>query len=70
MGQTVSKANFQDHPSEYLREVESTGQELIITDQGKPVLRLVPYTRDVQKGILESLRGSVVRYDDPTEPAY
>ena len=68
MGQTVSKSNFQDHPSEYLREVEDTGKELIITDQGKPVLRLVPYDREARESILDSLRGSVVRYDDPTEP--
>jgi len=69
MGQTVSKSNFQDHPSEYLREVESTGEELVITDHGRPVLKLVPYPREAQKSsILESLRGSVVRYDDPTEP--
>jgi prevent-host-death family protein len=68
MGPTVSKSKFQDRLSEYLREVENTGQELIITDHGKPVLRLVPYNQGIQKGILESLRGSVVRYDDPTEP--
>jgi prevent-host-death family protein len=68
MGQTVSKSSFQDHPSEYLREVESTGEELVITDHGKPVLKLVPYGWEARKSTLESLRGSVVRYDDPTEP--
>jgi prevent-host-death family protein len=68
MGQTVSKSSFQDHPSEYLREVESTGKELIITDRGKPVLKLVPYDLKARESILESLRGSVVRYDDPMEP--
>ncbi|MFL6263952.1 MAG: type II toxin-antitoxin system Phd/YefM family antitoxin [Thermoanaerobaculia bacterium] len=68
MGQTVSKSSFQDHPSEYLREAESTGQELIIKDHGKPVLKLVPYGREAQENTLESLRGSVVRYDDPMEP--
>jgi prevent-host-death family protein len=68
MGQTVSKSSFQDHPSEYLQEVESAGEELVITDHGKPVLKLVPYSRKARKNTLESLRGSVVRYDDPTEP--
>ena len=48
-------------------EVEQTGQELIITDRGKPVLKLVPYAQKTEV-ILDSLRGSVVRYDDPTEP--
>jgi prevent-host-death family protein len=68
MGQTISKSSFQDHPSEYLREVESTGQELIITDHGKPVLKLVPYDQEPRKSTLESLRRSVIRYDNPTEP--
>lgn len=67
MGQTVSKSSFEEHAQEYLRKVESTGEDLIITDQGKPVLKLVRYAQD-PKTVLESLRGSVVRYDDPTEP--
>ncbi|HEX9944804.1 MAG TPA: type II toxin-antitoxin system Phd/YefM family antitoxin [Thermoanaerobaculia bacterium] len=67
MGQVVSKASFQDRALEYLREVEATGEELIITDQGKPVLKLIRYDQD-PKAVLESLRGSVVRYDNPTEP--
>jgi prevent-host-death family protein len=67
MGQVVSKSSFKDHALEYLREVENTGEELIITDQGKPVLKLVRYSQN-PKAVLESLRGSVVRYDDPTEP--
>lgn len=67
MGQVVSKSNFQDHALEYLKEVENTGEELIITDHGKPVLKLIRYGQN-PKATLESLRGSVVRYDDPTEP--
>lgn len=67
MGQVVSKSNFKDHALEYLREVENTGEELIITDQGKPVLKLVRYAQN-PKAALEALRGSVVRYDDPMEP--
>jgi prevent-host-death family protein len=67
MGQVVSKASFQDRAPEYLRQVEATGEELIITDQGKPVLRVVPYRPDPME-TLRSLRGSVLRYDDPSDP--
>ena len=28
---------------EYFREIEKTGEELIITDRNKPVLRVVPF---------------------------
>lgn len=67
MGQVVSKSSFKDRALEYFREVETTGNELIITDHGKPVLKLVRYDQD-PKAVLEALRGSVVRYDDPMEP--
>ncbi len=67
MGEVVSKSSFKERALEYLREVETTGNELIITDQGKPVLKLVRYNPD-PKTALEALRGSVIRYDDPTEP--
>jgi prevent-host-death family protein len=67
MGEVVSKSSFKERALEYLREVETTGNELIITDHGKPVLKLVRYNPD-PKIALEALRGSVIRYDDPTEP--
>jgi len=67
MAQLVSKSAFRAKASAYYREVESTGKTLIITDHGKPVLKLVPYGDDSAE-ILRSLRGSVIRYLDPLEP--
>ena len=67
MDQFVSKSTFKARALEYFREVESTGRELIITDHGKPVLKVVPYAHDPAEA-LEALRGSVIRYDDPLEP--
>ena len=63
----VSKSQFKPRALEYFRQVERTGHELIITDHGKPVLKVVPYADDPQAALAE-LRGSVKRYDDPTEP--
>jgi prevent-host-death family protein len=67
MSNTVSKSRFKARALEYFREVERTGKELIITDRGKPVLRLVPY-RDDPAEALRALRDTVVRYESPTEP--
>ena len=67
MEQVVAKSKMKAHFSELSREVERTGQEVIITDRGKPVLKLVPYAEKTE-AIPDSLRGSVVSYDDPTEP--
>ena len=69
---TLSKAKFKPKVLEYLREVEKTGNELVITDRGRPVVRIVPYEQGHQH-ILGELRGSVVEYVrplDPTEQAW
>jgi prevent-host-death family protein len=63
----VSKSNFKARALEYFRMVEKTGRELIVTDHGRPVIRIVPY-RDAPPEVLLELRDSVVRYDAPTEP--
>ncbi len=51
----------------YLRHVKQTGQDLIITDHDKPVLKIVPLEKGPME-IVKSLRNPVLKYDDPTEP--
>jgi prevent-host-death family protein len=63
----VSKSRFKPKALEYFREVEKTGKALIITDHGKPVLKVVPFAADPHE-ILKQLRGTVKKYKDPTEP--
>lgn len=65
--QVVSKSAFKARALEYFRQVERTGRELIISDNGEPVLKIVRYSHDPARA-LEDLRGSVSKYDDPTEP--
>lgn len=67
MEHLVSKSSFKAKALEYFREVESTGRELVITDHGKPVLKIVPYHHDPAKP-MRALRGSVIRYVDPLDP--
>lgn len=64
---TVSKSQFKPRALEYFREVQRTGRELVITEHGKPVVKIVPYRYDPEEA-LAVLRGSVVRYEDPTAP--
>ena len=64
---SVSKSKFKPRALEYFREVEKSGRELIITDRGKPVLKIMPYSEDTEAW-LKPLWGSVLRYKDPTEP--
>ena len=67
MKRFVSKSQFKPRALEYFREVEKTGGELIITDRGRPVLKIVPYLEEPEAW-LKPLRGSVLSYKDPTEP--
>ena len=63
----ISKSRFKPKALHYFRQVENTGKPLIITDQGKPVLKIVPYSQSPDEALKE-LRGSVKKYDRPMEP--
>ena len=67
MEQMISKSKFKPRALHYFREIERTGQELIICDHGKPVLKIVPYAEDPEAA-LKALRNTVINYTDPTEP--
>ncbi len=65
--QSVSKAKLKPHLLEFLRKVQTSGRELIITDRGRPVLKIVPYAEE-PSSLIKKLRGSVTKYQDPLEP--
>ncbi len=66
MAETVSKSQFKPRSLEYFRRVEQTGENLVITDHGRPVLKIVPYEEEVEDALL-GLRGTVLKYDRPLE---
>jgi prevent-host-death family protein len=63
----VSKGEFKARALEYLRQVEGSGEELIVTDRGQPVIRILPIGRS-EADARSILRGALLRYDAPTEP--
>ncbi len=65
-GNLVSKSEFKEKALEFFRQVEASGERVIVTDHGKPVLEVRPY-RGIERRPLEVLRDSVVRYDNPTD---
>lgn len=67
MEEHVSKSRFKARALEYFRKVQQTGRPIVITERGKPVLRLVPIKAEADEA-LRVLRGSVIAYRDPTEP--
>jgi antitoxin (DNA-binding transcriptional repressor) of toxin-antitoxin stability system len=63
----VSKSQFKAKALEFFRQVESSGVSVIITDHGKPKLEVRSF-RSQQDDPLSRLRGTVLRFDRPTEP--
>ena len=66
----VSKSKFKPAALEYFRRVQETQEELIISDHGKPVLKIVPYhaASNIKNDPFAALRGSLKRYDQPFDP--
>ncbi|MBM5810127.1 MAG: type II toxin-antitoxin system Phd/YefM family antitoxin [Cyanobacteria bacterium M_surface_9_m1_291] len=66
----VSKSQCKARALALFRQIEATGEPVVITDQGRPALEVRPYrpTPSEQTDPLQMLRGSVLRYDDPFAP--
>lgn len=63
---SLSKSEFRVKLFEIIRNIESSNERIIITDNGKPVLEVRP-VRDDKRKPLDILRGSLIRFDDPTK---
>jgi len=63
----VSKSEFKAKALEYFRQVETSGQSVVVTDRGRPTLEVRRY-RGVDRKPLDVLRASLVRYDNATDP--
>ncbi|MEB3332609.1 MAG: type II toxin-antitoxin system Phd/YefM family antitoxin [Synechococcaceae cyanobacterium] len=66
----VSKSHFKAHALELLRQVEASGESLVVTDHGRPSVEVRPYQPEAPTAAdpLQSLRGSVLHFDDPFAP--
>lgn len=63
----VSKSQFKAKALELMRQVEASGEPLVITDHGRPVLEVKPIAKSTRDP-LEKLRGSLLFYDRPFDP--
>ena len=66
---TVSKSLLKAKMLEYFRQVEETGEELIVTDNGRPVVVVVPIRKRTSSDeMFGDLRGRVVYHEDVLAP--
>lgn len=69
MQKTISKSQLKANMLRVFREIESSGEALIVTDNNRPVLRIVPFNNEksVQE-LFGDLQGQVVYYEDIDTP--
>ena len=67
---TVSKGVLKAKMLKYFRQVEQTGQELIVTDNRKPVLKIIPINQPLLtvEAAFSDLRGKIKYFEDINTP--
>ena len=66
---TIGAAEFKAHCLRILDEVERSGEPVTITKRGKPVAEVKPVEKKPAKPIFGCMKGSVLKYERPFDPA-
>lgn len=67
MAVAISKSALKPKLLDYLRRVERNKESIIVTDRGRPVAQILPFTESKQDQ-MGALKGSILHYVDPLEP--
>jgi antitoxin (DNA-binding transcriptional repressor) of toxin-antitoxin stability system len=65
----VSKSKFKAKALEYFRQVETTGESIIVTDHGEPKLEIRRLPSASKGDPRERLKGTVLWFENPFDPA-
>ena len=67
----VSAAQFKAKCLRIIKEMNGSGQPVTITNRGRPVAVLspIPASRRAASPFIGMMRGTVLKYEDPFEPA-
>lgn len=68
---TVSKSKLKAEMLQIFRDIEESGEEVIVTDNNRPVLSIRPISqkRSVDE-VFADIRGKVIFYEDPDTPTW
>lgn len=69
MPRTISKSQLKANMLKIFRELELSGEEMIVTDHNTAVLRIVPFKKE--KGVQElfgDLQGQIVYHEEMDTP--
>lgn len=63
--QSISKSKLKANMLRIFRELEDSGEELIVTDRRRPVLRILPIARKKSvEEVFGAIRGGVIYHED------
>lgn len=66
---TVSKSQLEAEMLRIFSEIERSGEELIVTDNNRPVLSIRPIVRGrTVEEVFADIRGKILFYEDPDTP--
>ncbi|BAY94839.1 MULTISPECIES: type II toxin-antitoxin system Phd/YefM family antitoxin [unclassified Tolypothrix] len=66
---SISKSKLKAQLLEFLRLVESEGEEIVVTDRGKPVVKISKYPQTLStEELFKEMRGKVKYFEDLTTP--
>jgi prevent-host-death family protein len=69
MTETISKSKLKANMLAILRELEATGKELIVTDHGKPKLKIIPIRQKMTvQELFGDLQGQITYQEDINLP--
>ena len=69
MTHTISKSKLQARMLEIFRQIEAEGSEIVVTDRGKPVLRIIPIKKKVTVSeLFAGLQNRVIYHEDIDTP--
>jgi prevent-host-death family protein len=69
MGKTIGAAEFKAHCLQILDEVDRTRESVTVTKRGRPVAEVSPVAKRERRSIIGALKGTVLQYDRPFDPA-
>ena len=66
---TVSKSKLKTHMLQIFRQIEQSGEEIIVTDNNRPVLRILPISRKASvEEVFSSYRDKLILHENHDIP--
>ena len=69
MSKRIGAAQFKANCLRILDEIERSGESVTVTKRGRPIAEVKPVEKAERGSIIGAMKGTVLRYDRPFDPA-